>query len=198
MFGFPTQLKYTLAPLCFFAVIIAFEILKPASSELLGFYPDKILEGEVWRLVTGQMMHTNFNHMLLNLAGLTLVWALHGEYYQAKHYAYLVLASLLSVGLGLILFADYQNYAGLSGIIHTMLIYGSCIDLLNKDKTGWLIIIGLFVKVAYENLIGASEATKALIEANVAVEAHLIGLICGLILVSIYHLDRNKKKVLGK
>ena len=182
LFGFPTQLKYILAPLLLFAIVFLLELLKPASMSLLGFYPEKIAAGELWRIVTGQVLHTNFNHVLLNVAGLLLVWALHGEYYRAKHYALIVTLSLVLVGIPLAVLYDTTHYAGLSGIIHTLIVYGALIDIHKKVTTGWLILIGVFVKVGYENIFGASSDTAALIAANVAVEAHLIGAVAGLII----------------
>lgn len=195
MFGFPTQWQYVKAPLAFFVLIVLLELLKPTSTELLGFYPDSIANGEVWRAITGQILHSNTNHMLLNIAGLALVWALHGEYYTSKHYSILMFTSLTLVGAGLV--AVYSNtiYYGLSGIIHTLLIYGAVIDISKHRKTGWLLVIGVWAKVYYELTFGASAATANLIGASVAVEAHLIGVCVGSILGPAY-LIINRKKAL--
>ena len=35
--------------------------------------------GEVWRLITHALWHTNLYHWGLNITGLALLWALHGE-----------------------------------------------------------------------------------------------------------------------
>ena len=182
MFGFPTQLKYMAAPIVLIILMFALELLKPTTTDILGFYPSKVLEGEIWRVVTGQILHTNFNHLLLNSAGILLVWALHGEYYLSKQYFKLLVTSLLLVGFSLLVIADYYHYAGMSAVIHTLIVYGAVKDILRNDKTGWLILAGVSAKVIYENLYGASSSTMDLIDANVAVEAHLVGVIVGLIL----------------
>lgn len=195
MFGFPTQWRYIKAPLCFFGLIFLLEFLKPTSSQVLGFLPKQIAEGEIWRVITGQILHTNFNHVVLNVAGLALVWALHGEYYTARHYTLVLTISLILVGIGLALTYSDTIYSGLSGIIHTLLIYGAVIDVSKHKKTGWLLIIGVWAKVYYELSFGASVATANLIEARVAVEAHLIGVCVGSILGPLY-LIINRKKAL--
>lgn len=152
----------------------------------LGFYPSDIANGEIWRIVTGQVLHTNLNHAILNSLGLLLVWALHGEYYGAKHYITIVVISLVLVGVPLAIFYNTTHYAGLSGIIHTLIVYGAIIDIKHKVKTGWLILIGIVLKVGYENIVGASKETAELINANVAVEAHLFGAIAGLLMGACY------------
>lgn len=182
MLGFPTQKQYLIAPLCLIVIMLLLEVTKPLSMQWLGFIPTDIEKGEVWRIITGQVLHTNFNHVLLNMAGIVLIWALHGEYYDTKHYTLAVLSSLLLVGIGLLLFAEYRSYAGLSGILHSLIVYGGVIDIKRHDKTGWLLLIGVLAKVVYEMIIGPTKYTEELIQAGVAVEAHLIGCIVGLIM----------------
>lgn len=182
MFGFPTQRKYIQAPIVLIVVMVTLELLKPDSISVLGFYPDLVLKGEIWRILSGQLLHTNLNHLLLNSAGVVLVWALHGEYYDEKRYTKLLVISLIVVGALLLIFADYTHYAGLSAVLHTLIVYGAIKDIYFKDKTGWLLLAGVLLKVAYENLYGASSSTIELIDASVAVEAHLIGAIVGVIL----------------
>lgn len=179
MFGFPTQARFLFPPLGLACLMVVMHLLEPLSSEYFGFYINKILEGEIWRAVTGQLLHTNTNHLLLNLGGLLLIWALHGENYQWRHFISITLIFLVLTGSTLLFFAQYQHYAGLSGILHSYLVYGACFDIRKGDKTGWLLLIGIIAKVSYENIIGAAAETESLIEAAVATEAHLVGAIVG-------------------
>ena len=195
MFGFPTQWRFIKAPIIFFIVIALFEVLKPVCFDLFGFIPELIENGEVWRAVTGQIIHSNLNHMLLNIGGLTLVWALHGEYYSAKHYLTIMLLCLGLVGIGLALTYSNTIYYGLSGIIHSLLIYGAVIDISKHKKSGWLLVFGVWAKVYYEAVFGPSAQTAELIGASVAVEAHLIGVCVGSFLGPAY-LIVNRKKAL--
>ena len=182
MLGFPTQRQYLVAPALLAALILVLNVLEPHASEWLGFYPELVIHGDWWRVITGQLLHTNDNHMWLNLAGLVLVWALHGEHYRAHHFFSVVLLSLILIGTSLMFFVDYGHYAGLSGVLHCLLIYGGVLDIKNKDKTGWLLLAGVTLKVAYEVLVGPSAETEALIGAAVAFEAHLLGVISGALL----------------
>ena len=184
MLGFPTQKQYLIAPLSLISIMFVLELTKPLSMQWLGFTSNDILNGQFWRIITGQLLHTNFNHLLLNISGVALIWALHGEYYHCKHYALALLASLSMVGIGLLGInfwgvSGYQNYAGLSGILHSLLIFGAIIDIKKKDNTGWLLLIGVLAKVLYEMIVGPEQSTVDLIQANVAVEAHFVGCVVG-------------------
>ncbi|MBU2882380.1 rhombosortase [Psychrosphaera sp. B3R10] len=186
MLGLPLRRQFIIGPLLVFSCMILLHLFEPYSSELLGLFPTKVLDGEWWRVITGQLLHTNLNHLLLNSSGLVLVWALHGEYYSVKHYLIVMLLCLTLVGITLMFFANYSHYAGLSGVLHSLLIYGGIIDITKQEKTGWLLLLGIAIKVAYENIVGASAETEELIGASVATEAHLIGVIVGCVVAVFY------------
>jgi membrane associated rhomboid family serine protease len=59
-------------------------------------------------------------------------------------------------------------------------------DINAKDKTGYLLFIGVWLKIAHEQVYGASSDVSDLIEASVAVDAHLWGAVGGLIFSIIY------------
>ena len=49
-------------------------------------------------------------------------------------------------------------------------------------KSGWLLLIGLALKVGYEQREGSSEQVANLIDANVAIDAHLFGALTGVVI----------------
>ena len=65
-------------------------------------------------------------------------------------------------------------------------VFGAIMDINVKDKTGYLLFIGVWLKIAHEQIYGASTDVSDLIEASVAVDAHLWGAIGGLIFVIFY------------
>lgn len=192
MRGYPTQLRHTIAPIMLISVMFVLELTKPTSEQVFGFFPEYIANGEYWRAVTGQLLHINFNHLLLNVSGLALIWALHGEYYNVKHYCVTLLMALTAIGVALT-FVTQVHYAGLSGVLHSMLVYGALIDIYKAKRTGWVILIGMFIKVGYEITFGASATTAELISANVATEAHLAGAVVGLIIGLLFIIVKRKK-----
>jgi rhomboid family GlyGly-CTERM serine protease len=84
-----------------------------------------------------------------------------------------------------------QWYVGLSGVLHGLFVIGAYFDIRQKLKTGWVMLLGVWVKVIYEQIFGASADVAKLIEANVAVDAHLFGTITGCIIIMYYLLLNN-------
>ena len=68
---------------------------------------------------------------------------------------------------------------GLSGVLHGLFIWAAIEDIKQQRNTGWLLLIGVLTKIAWEQYFGASASTVSLINAKVATEAHLIGAFSG-------------------
>mgnify|MGYP003652829933 FL=1 len=187
MFTLPVQTKFSLAPLCIIIVSIILALTEPMSSDWLAYDRHQLIDFQWWRLITGHFLHTNSTHLLLNTAGLTLLWALHGQYYQTPRYLIIFFLLCLGTSGGLFLFAPQMLwYVGLSGVLHGLFVIGAYFDIKNKLKSGWLLIIGVWLKVLHEQIYGASEDVAQLIAANVAIDAHLFGTITGCIIILYY------------
>ncbi|MFT4994925.1 MAG: rhomboid family GlyGly-CTERM serine protease [Paraglaciecola sp.] len=123
--------------------------------------------------------------------GLSLLWALHGQYFTTKSYLLFVLLMSLTCTLGIYFFAPRLDwYVGLSGTLHGLFVVGAYFDIRAGMKSGWLLLIGVWAKIAHEQWYGASQDVAQLIGANVAIEAHLYGAISGMLLV-VYFLIVN-------
>ena len=59
-----------------------------------------ILNGEYWRLVSAHFTHLGPTHLLLNLAGLLLVWLLVGRYYSNRQWLFVLSVSIAAVSGG--------------------------------------------------------------------------------------------------
>jgi len=163
--------------------------------DLFVYNHSLISQGEYWRLFTGHLLHTNGYHLLLNLAAIILLWALHGQFYHYINYSLLFICSALITSFGLYTFSpELQQYVGLSGALHGIFVWGAMMDIRHKEKTGYLLFIGVWLKIANEQYIGASENVAQLIEASVAIDAHLWGAIGGMFFSFCYfsYLSLNK------
>jgi rhomboid family GlyGly-CTERM serine protease len=192
MFYLPVQTKYSLIPLLIVITSIVLALTEPMSSNLFAYDRNQLNHFEWWRLITGHFLHTNTSHLLLNLTGLTLLWALHGHHYKISRYSIQFLVLCLGTSIGLYYFAQHmQWYVGLSGVLHGLFVIGAYFDIRQKLKTGWIMFIIVWVKVIYEQVFGASADVAKLREANVAVDAHLFGTISGCIIIMYYLLLNN-------
>ncbi len=135
-----------------------------------------IVDGQWWRILTGNFSHTNYSHLLMNLAGLWLISYLF-QPTRKQLISALILISLVT-GLALLL-SSIQVYVGLSGTLHGLFGLFALREALNGRKSSWLLVLGLVAKIAWEQLVGPSSTTGELINARVAIEAHLAGTLTG-------------------
>jgi len=169
-----------------FIAVIAY-LFDNAIADYFVYKYQSISQGELWRLITGHFFHTNGYHLLLNLSALILLWALHGQFYTIKNYSLLFITSVLVCSAGLYFFSpDIRQYVGLSGVLHGIFVFGALMDIRQHDKTGYLLFAGVWLKIAHEQFYGASEDVSTLINASVAIDAHLWGAVGGVIFSIIY------------
>jgi len=153
-----------------------------------------IINGEYWRLLSGNFNHTNIYHLLLNVTALAVIGGLHYRYYSSGTFILLILLLSLGVGVGILLLSPgTQLYVGLSGILHGIIIVGAIIDVSKRYYSGYVLIIGTIIKVINEQIFNSPVEISQLIEAKVLTEAHLYGLVTGLIIAPLY-VYLNKKK----
>ncbi|QHJ10667.1 hypothetical protein FX988_00887 [Paraglaciecola mesophila] len=184
MLRLPYSWSHSLGPLLVVAVSVMLFAAEPSSSMWFAFDREAIAQGQWWRLLTGNFLHTNLNHLLLNLAAVLLLWSLHGQYYRTGHYAMMLVILSLGVSFGLYVFEPtMQWYVGLSGILHGVFVWGAYQDIRHGLTSGWILMIGVWAKILNEQLSGPSVDIAQLIQASVAIDAHLFGAFCGLIIV---------------
>jgi rhomboid family GlyGly-CTERM serine protease len=175
----PHQIVVVLAIL--FISLLAF-IFEDNVINALVYERHSIAQYELWRLITGHFFHSNINHLLLNIGGVLLIWSLHGQHYKTLEYAVFFTFSALFTGLCLyFLSPDIKSYVGLSGVLHGIFVWGVIYDIRKKISGAWVLLLGVIGKLLYEQMYGAEEAIKTLIEAPVAIDAHLWGAISGLL-----------------
>ena len=189
----PFSPKYSFGPLILALISLVTYYCEPTASQWLAYDRFAIQGLDTWRLLTGNLVHTNGYHLLLNLAGLALLWALHGEHYRIGRFLKVFVWCSVGTSVGLYLLStELIWYAGLSGALHGIFVWGACMDIRANMRSGWLLLIGVAIKVAYEQVSGSSPEVAALIDANVAVDAHLFGTISGLLLFLIMWLSSRK------
>jgi rhomboid family GlyGly-CTERM serine protease len=162
----------------FFVITICLVAQIPTLQPWLAWDRNAILQGEIWRILTGNLTHTNWAHLLMNALALLIISFIFRAHFNAKRYTALII--VLSIGIGGGIFAtNMQWYAGLSGVLHGIFAWGAISDIRTKTKGGWLLFVGLIIKITWEQIYGGSASSEALIGARVATEAHLIGALIG-------------------
>ncbi|OEE58803.1 rhombosortase [Enterovibrio norvegicus] len=157
----------------------------PTVHEALVWDRLDIQAGQWWRIVTGNLTHTNAIHMAMNLAALLVLALLHRRYYAPR--SLLAMLWTMMVAIGAVMFiSPFDWYAGLSGVLHGLFVFGVVRDIQNKVPLGWVMLVGVALKLVHEAYTGGDSMTAELIEAGVAYQAHWAGAAVGLIFALVW------------
>lgn len=170
----------------FLAVFVAFCVWLQIFKDSFIFWQASLIS-EPWRLWTAHWVHVGWTHYFLNmLAFICLPFIFPRVSVWNFVSILLVLPPLISLSFYYFL-PDIEAYAGLSGVLHGAYAAVACVHLLYKKERSFaaLVLFLIFAKLVWENTIG-SEGTAQLIGSPVLVEAHLLGVIWGIVVTNLY------------
>ena len=164
--------------------------------DTLSLNPAKVAAGEIWRLLSANLVHFGWLHTLMNVAALALCVVAFFAEASLKKFALLLFWCCAIVGIGIYVFnPEYSPYAGLSGAIHGLIVAGL---LLTRAYSGWIRIIALglvVAKLAQENSADYQATDlQNLLPVAVAVEAHLYGALAGVFFAGAHQLLQHLKR----
>lgn len=180
----PLRIRPLLCPLAISLVCILLSLSPEAWQDALQYQREAILNGQVWRLISGHLTHLNGPHLLMNLAGLWLIWLLFFTQTPCSRLCLFQLPLiLLGCALGLTLFSpDLAWYRGLSGALHGLLALALLSQWSNQPSVGSLLLALFCAKLAWEQVGGPVPGSEAWINGRVIVDSHLYGTISGSII----------------
>ena len=144
----------------------------------LRFDRSGIGEGEIWRLLTCHFVHLGWSHLLLNAAGLLLIWYLVAARFRTTHWLLIAGVTIAGIDVGFWLFEpQLQWYVGLSGLLHGLLAAGVVGGARARQMDAWLLGAVLILKLAYEQVVGPIPGSTESTGGTVIVAAHLYGAI---------------------
>jgi len=154
-----------------------------------------ILGGQWWRLISGNFVHLGWPHLVLNLAGLALIWILFRHAFSARNWIIVTFISSAAVGGGLLLFAPaLEWYVGLSGALHGLFAAGLVAALFAGNRADWLLVILLCAKLAWEQFAGTMPGTAEIAGGKVIVDAHLYGAIGGAVAAALLMMVKRRRR----
>ena len=160
-----------------------------AVSDALRFEREAIMGGQFWRLLTGNLVHLGWSHLLLNLAGLGLIWALLGQALSPRAWAITSIVCALGVSLGILwLNPNITWYVGMSGVLHGYFAAAALGAHQITPGTRALMLGLLSAKLLWEQIYGSLPGTTAAAGGNVIVDAHLYGAGTGIVIGGIIFL----------
>ncbi len=179
-------------------VICASAILifnSPELQTLLIYDRAAIAHGELWRLVTGNLVHLSTTHLAYNVAAFLIA----GTIIEIRGYRlFTTLCISAAMLIGIILFVvepAMYFYAGLSGIVTATVTYLCLLGLAEKGAWPWLcaaMLAGLTAKIVVELILGKSFLLAVSTEEFMPVPlSHLIGAVTAILLFSSMRLSAS-------
>ena len=169
-------------------LMIGLQMLPDRGYEALIYTRDALASGQVWRVWTANFIHLGWNHLWLNLAGFLVIgWLFADEASLPVWIGVLVLCCVAS-SLGMFwLTPDADRVVGMSGVLHGLFAFGSICWIRSGYRFGWVLLIGMFVKLYWEQSRGAMPFSEEFVGGPVITDAHLWGALggvaCGVVML---------------
>lgn len=145
------------------------------------FNRELVSQGDVWLLLSGHIAHLNWSHWMLNMAGLAIVAFFFSTHATCRQWTIVVVVSSCVISAGLWwLLPEIKNYVGLSGVLHGLFLYGALREIRFYPRSGYVLLIALIFKLAWEFFNGALPGSEDMAGGRVLTEAHLLGAIGGI------------------
>ncbi len=166
------------------AVLLACALLAEAvgapAREALRYARTAVADGELWRLVTGHLVHLGWSHLLMNALALVAIWVLVGRSLRGAEWLFVAAVSVAGIDAGFWWLDErLEWYVGMSGLLHGLLAAGLLAG--SRDRRGESLALGLLLvgKLAWEQLFGALPGSAEAAGGAVVVDAHLYGALGG-------------------
>jgi len=167
-----------------FLFVTCFSLQSAGLVSALQFDRTLIEQGHYWLLMSGHLVHLNWTHWALNMAGVVIVAVFFSLYGSIVDWLIVLLFSAMVVGLGIYWFhPELVWYVGLSGVLHGLFIYGAIREIRFYPFSGYVLLLLLVGKLFWEYMNGALPGSEQMTGGRVLVEAHLYGAIAGLVAV---------------
>ncbi|MCM2679356.1 rhombosortase [Echinimonas agarilytica] len=148
----------------------------------LAYQSDRPLVSQLWVLLSAPLLHTNLYHLIMNLAAYVFLCAFNeGSLKGWRIVAVTLLMGAVSTAYFACLNDSLTSLVGLSGALHGCMVYLAIREFRSAPLIMSTLLVGICIKIGWELFNGGSAVSAHLIDATVAVQAHVGGALGGLI-----------------
>lgn len=153
-----------------------------------------VADGQLWRLISSNFIHLSWGHFLLNGLGLMVIAWLFAEDRRTIQWAADLMICSVATAAGLFLLnPEILWCVGLSGALHGLFVIGALDWVKAGIAQGKWLLLGLGVKLIWEQAVGEMPFSGNIIGGSVVTDAHVWGAMGGLIAVSVDWLWRRRR-----
>jgi len=152
------SLKIEIFVLSLFTFLINFNLFlgeNPNSNFI--FYPDKVVSGQWWRLITSPFVHSSLYHLTLDFSAFIILYIIIGEIQFKQRFAVFLgaIAGSILIGSAFSIAVSSIGLCGLSGVAHGLMAVAALIIISkNKKIIGVIILFVIITKVIFECTTG--------------------------------------------
>ncbi len=179
----------------FAVILITLQMLPEGLHRALWYDRPAISEGQLWRIITGNLVHLGWTHLALNVGALLIgIWI----FYPARNpiaWAIAQLTCAITTSLGLFFFSPEIPWCvGMSGALHGLLMIGAIDWIRQGDRVGSVLLLLWTGKLAWEQWQGPLPLSSDALGSDIVIDAHLWGAVGGLLYVAAEALYRARRK----
>jgi rhomboid family GlyGly-CTERM serine protease len=150
-------------------------------AQALRFQRMDVLGGEVWRLLSGNLVHLGWVHWALNMAALAVcLWLDTATVGRAGAVRWAWRFVVLCAGVGLMLLwlsPSIASYVGLSGVVYGLFVLALWPRARSGEWIGWVGLLIVVARMAMQLSTGTSADEETRIGGPIVAQAHLYGVI---------------------
>jgi len=163
----------------------------------LEYQRSETLQGEWWRVFTGNFVHLGWEHLLRDGAGFLLIWGIFARQFDQAIWIEIMITSALCVGGGLLCFSpEIRWYVGLSGVLFGLYTAGALSFLGSRPVYSLGMLFGMIGLLAWTLHFGPLPGEQIDLGGAVVPAAHLYGAAGGVLAYSLFGAPRSKRSVL--
>jgi rhomboid family GlyGly-CTERM serine protease len=148
----------------------------------LRYDASAISHGQVWRLLTANLVHLGWVHLFRDVPAVFVIWFGFSHILSERGWILLFLVDGLAVTIGLYFFVpSVEWYVGLSGVLYGIVMCAGLLLLPTRPVLGAIMVIGTTVIVLYGVFVGPLAIQELKLGGKVIPKAHLFGLIGGVL-----------------
>ena len=173
-------------PLLWFT--LAMSLLQLIGPQAFRYQTGLIEQGQWWRVLSAHLVHANWIHLALNLAGLALCIGITGIVWRWWQWLWRCLLLMLCISASFFLLQSKMGwYVGFSGVL--MGLYLLAAFDTRRQQPGMSIILAIFIlsKIGMEQFSSVNMTTQDLIGVPVMVDAHLYGVVTALAIIALQY-----------
>ena len=168
-------------------VLLGFlQALPQAWHAVLRYDRDAVLQGELWRLWTGHLIHLGWVHWALNACGLVLCCVLADAPPAPRTLLWWVFVLSLGISvLFLLLVPHLAHYVGLSGVLYGLFVLALWPGVHRVDPVSIAALCAIIGWLGWQWIDGPAPSEMKLIGGNIIVQAHGFGVACALVMLAV-------------